>query len=83
MKVWIVETGDYEQRGVWGVYSSPDVATERIKATYAPPYIVRWEDVRIEVDSFELVGHFDAVAGKSTRHTGVFDGRLFELDGSD
>lgn len=84
MKVWIVETGEYSMRGVWGVYSSPDAAVERIKATYSAPYVVEWKPLTVADDgSFELVGHFASVPGKSAQHVGCYDGRAWELDSWD
>lgn len=73
-KVWVVESGDYEQRFVWGVYRSPDAAVASIKATYGPPYIVRWNDVEdCTEDRYCLSGDFEGVVGYSTKHVGCWD----------
>lgn len=75
-EVWIVEHGDDEQRGVWVVHESLDAAVALLKAQFAPPYIVRWEDVRDtssgERREWTLTGHFEAVQHYSTRHQGDF-----------
>lgn len=76
--VWIVETGDYEQRGTMAVYSSPEAAEAGIKATFGPPYIVRWEPLERGQQStsgysYHLTGHFEAVNHYSIEHTGHYD----------
>lgn len=65
-KVYIVESGEYEQRMTWGVYSSVENAAAAIKDPYGPPYIVRWAEPRQDAeDSYVLVGHFERVDGYS------------------
>lgn len=79
MKVYIIETGEYSQRGVWGVADSVEAAVEHIKAAYPAPYIVSWRELQHEVwgegkyEEWRLVGDFSAVAGKSTWHTASYD----------
>jgi len=73
--VWVIETGEYEDRYVHGVAASLEAAVRGIEGEYASPYVVRWEPLRRGDDGngAELVGHSEAVAGYSTRHTAVFD----------
>lgn len=71
--VWVCETGDYEQRYVEGVYASPEDAAACIKAEHLPPYRVTWDDMEVGGDLASLVGHFEAVVGKSTQHTAQYD----------
>lgn len=91
-QVWIVETGEYSQRGIAGVYSTPEKAEQGIKDVYSEPYKVAWEpikdtswtypiDGRTErVEQFTLVGHFEAVPGYSAKHRNEFDITAHELD---
>ena len=76
--VWLIETGEYAQRDVFGVASSLDAAVAYVKRAYGPPYVVEWEDVeqdewQKEHNWWTLVGNFEGVQGYSTRHRGVYD----------
>jgi hypothetical protein len=68
MIVWLVEEGEYEDRGVVGVYSSIDNAVTGIKAQYPSPYIVKWK-----LKEKTLIGYFAKVTGYSTKHTEEYD----------
>jgi hypothetical protein len=81
VKVYLVEHGDYEQRGVWGVYVSESAAVAGVKATFAPPYIVKWDEPKRGRDRLRLTGHFEAVQHYSTQHVGDFDISEWELMG--
>lgn len=83
MKVWIIESGDYEQRHVEGVAVSVATAVEFLKMAYGPPYLVAWEEVR-QTDPyvFELTGHFEAVQHYSIKHDCTFEIEEYELQGS-
>jgi hypothetical protein len=65
--VWLVETGEYEQRHVFGIYASRADAVEGIKRTFQAPYRVVWTE-----EGDVLVGAFEGVQGYSTRHTGYY-----------
>lgn len=68
--VWIVEEGDYEQRGVVLVAASLDAAVNEIKRMYGPPYRVAWDDLNYDDETSPcLTGHFEGVRGYSTTHT--------------
>lgn len=73
MDVWIIESGEYEQRHIDGVALSLEGAVAFIKARYGLPYIVRWEEAVPDGEDCSLVGHFSEVMGKSTRHDCSFD----------
>jgi hypothetical protein len=70
--VWLVETGEYQDRMVWVVAASLPAAVKAVKEGYGPPYVVRWEE-KLDQDNPCLVGHFEAVLGKSSCHTAVYD----------
>lgn len=82
MKVWVMESGDYEQRMAYGVFSSPEAAQVWLHKTYADPYIVEWGRMEIDPDGehAEIVGRFEHVRHKSTRHTAFFDLTKFTID---
>ena len=68
-KVWIIETGDYEENFVFGVAASLDSAVSYIKKTYNSPYYVVWSDVKMSGEGgATLYGYFAAVDGYSTKH---------------
>ena len=46
--VIVVETGDYEQRYIFGVYADRDAARRGVRASYGDPYVVEWEDHSIK-----------------------------------
>lgn len=81
-RVWIVETGEYEQRGIWGVYASVEAGVAAIKEDYGPPYIVEWADPDSSAKHLSLVGTFQHVAGYSTAHTASFDFSEYEVIGA-
>ena len=70
--VFVIETGGYEQRFVFGVAASVEAAIAYIKAQYLRPYVVRW-DLHSKCDTTTLIGHFEATPGYSTRHDAEFD----------
>jgi hypothetical protein len=79
-QVWVVESGDYEQRGIDVVAKSLDAAVEAVKAMYPPPYEVKWGEVSESGwGQFSLRGDFDAVPGKSTKHETVFTFTAFDV----
>lgn len=75
--VWLIESGEYEQRGVFGVAESLEAAIAHVKTEFGPPYIVRWEQPKKsdypEFPMITLTGHFEAVPGYSTEHTADYD----------
>ncbi len=73
MRVWIVESGDYEQRGIDLVAESLEAAIKAIKERYGPPYIVEWDELNEDKWGLSLTGNFAHVAGKSAEHTGTFE----------
>ena len=79
--VYVVETGEYEQRYVFGVYVSLAAAVLSIKETYGAPYVVRWHDVEPGEDYSTLTGDFEAVQHHSTRHQAHFDITEMPLNG--
>ncbi len=72
-EVWVVETGEYEQRHVWLVAESPEAAAAEIKRQYGSPYVVEWDELKADGDHYALTGRFSAVPGYSTEHRGRFD----------
>ena len=75
-EVWVVESGEYEQRGIDGIFSSKTKAIEGIKAHYQSPYIVAWETA-----GTGLLGHFKEVPNYSTEHSCQFDIERWILNG--
>ena len=72
--VWVVESGDYDQRMVVCVAASRDAAVSHVKDVYGPPYVVQWSERETHSDGgLTLTGTFQAVPGKSTSHTAHFD----------
>ena len=80
MEVWIVESGEYEQRGIVLVAASREAAFEAVKALYGPPYRVKWsiapED---KYDAEALIGEFEQVTGYSVGHTARFDATPYDV----
>ena len=69
MLVWLIESGDYEQRSVDGVADSLEAAVAFLKECYPPPYKVRWgELVKVADDEYEIIGHFAPVLHYSRLH---------------
>lgn len=81
--VWVIEEGEYEQRQVVDVATSPAAAVRAIKAAHpTPPYEVEWAEIEDLGDGhYQLVGHFEQVLGWSTAHTARFDITRHELVG--
>lgn len=78
MIVWLVESGDYEDRGVDLIAESPEAAVEALKAMFPPPYRVEWSPIGYRLsrsDDCYIVGMFDAVQGHSSAHTRCFEMR--------
>lgn len=71
-RVWIIKTGEYSQRYVFGVASSLAAAVAAIKRVYGPPYIVDWDESEVESEG-QLIGKFDRVLNYSTDHVALFD----------
>ena len=67
-EVWVVETGEYESSYIVGICDRYESAIAEIKSHFHEPYVVRWEEM-----TGELVGHFEAVSGYSTKHTASFN----------
>ena len=74
MKVWLAWT-DGQDRFLTGVYASRGAAAEDVKATYGAADIATWRE-----EEDRLIGDFQDVRGKSTRHTAVwrFEERLVD-----
>jgi hypothetical protein len=75
MDVYVVETGEYEQRYVVGVADSVESAVDCIKSIYGEPYIVEWGDVTPDgwsPDTWDFSGTFEFVPGKSIAHKALF-----------
>ena len=68
MNVYVVETGEYEQRGILCVADSFGAAVDAVKRAYGPPYVVAWQDA----DACGLRGHFSAVLGYAMEHDADF-----------
>lgn len=74
MDVYVMESGEYEQRHVCGVFSSIDAARRDLERTYAPPYRVTWREESTEDGGrHAFIGEFEGVMGLSTPHTGTYD----------
>lgn len=81
-QVWVVESGDYEQRGIDVVAESLDAAVAAVKSMYAEPYKVEWSDVAESGwGTFSIRAHFEAVPGKSTEHEAIFSFTPFDVKG--
>jgi hypothetical protein len=79
-QVWVIEEGEYEQRHVFGVATSPQAAERMIRATYPEPYVVTWEDLKQRGEEYVLVGHFSQVPHCSTTHVAEYDITPHTLD---
>ncbi len=75
MKVWVVEEGEYEARGIVLIASSQDAVLPALEAEYPAPNIVRWE----RVDDNCVEGHFQEVLHYCTRHTACFEFTEYEV----
>ena len=76
IKVWVIETGDYEERHVVGVAATVEAGVSWIKALHGRPHEVRWDDL---TGDGPLVGHFSSVPGFSTEHDAEFAFTAFAL----
>ncbi len=87
MEVWVIESGEYEQRSIDGVAVSVAAAVEFLKQTYGPPYIVTWDEPVQEqiylpnLIIFKITGHFEHVMNYSCRHDCDFEIQRYELAG--
>lgn len=78
MKVWVCESGDYEQRGIDGVWDSLEHGIAGVKADYGAPYVVEWVTKKET-----LVGHFARVNGYSIEHICSFYFTEMEVRGGE
>ncbi len=83
LTVYVVETGDYEQRGVFLVATSIDAAVQSIKAAYAAPFRVTWDSPTVPdtMGCARLCGHFADVPGYSIAHEAIYDMTPYEVTG--
>lgn len=76
--VWVMEDGDYEDRTIYGVFSSPATAQEYLERTFD---IVEWEPVRdLGDERLMITGHFESTRGFSTKHTAHFELTRYTID---
>jgi len=70
-KVWVVETGEYEERSVSFVASSVEAAVARLKKIYVA-YEVTWGEPKRNLHTsqsvFEVTGTFAYSPNLSTKH---------------
>lgn len=79
MKVWVVQSGEYEQRGIDLIAESFDAAVEALKRRYAPPYVVTWDEPVHE--PYEGIGAtFASVRGYSVAHSTFFDIQEWDVE---
>jgi len=79
-EVWVIETGEYEQRGIFGIAISVEAAIKHIKEVYGPPYRVRWgELIKHDSDCYEIGGRFADVPDYACSHTEGFEITRYEL----
>ena len=72
-KLWVYETGDYEQAYTAGGWLTFSEAVEGVKAKYPAPYVVTWGESPNETDEFpELEGDFAGVPGWAYPHRASF-----------
>jgi hypothetical protein len=83
LDVWVIESGDYEQRSVNGVADSVESAVAYVRTTYAPPYIVAWEAVVIQDDeSAYRKGKFARVLNYSIECEAIYTFSRYDLQKS-
>lgn len=70
--VWLVESGEYEQRGVDLVGATKASAAAALRRSYGPPYRVEWVDHLDDPERPHMIGRFEDVAGFSTEHVSWF-----------
>lgn len=71
--VWVIHTGDYEQRDVFGIAVSLDAAVKHVKSRYGNPYVVDWTEPEGGDGFYILRGNFSHVQGYSTQHVGEYE----------
>jgi hypothetical protein len=73
--VFIIEHGDYSNRGRWGdAYASLDAAVAAIKGAFIAPYIVAWKPLEEgRFCGWTLTGEFEHVQNYSIKHTAQYD----------
>lgn len=71
--VWVVTHLDYEQTSVWSVHTTPEAATEHVRALYTGTFQRVWDEPRKDADGWYLVGH-------SGPHQSHFHIARFEVD---
>lgn len=81
MTVYLVESGEYSQRGVVDVFASEQAALDGIKADYPAPYVVTWGPPVRDGKFLTLTGHFKHVQGYSIGHSADFDITAWEVRG--
>lgn len=79
-EVWVIEHGEYENRGVFGVAETVTAAISHIKRSYGYPFVVRWGEVKCEPNgSWSIQAYFEAVPGHSTTHKDTFEITCYQL----
>lgn len=84
MMVYVVSSGEYENYHVDAVAASVEAAVRWIKAGYAPPFLVKWDQLILphhDDDRWLLTGHFEEVIGYSTKHDAIWDIEEYEVVG--
>lgn len=79
-QVWVVESGEYEQRSIFLIARSLEAAVTAIKRVYGPPYVVAWDEVRRDGGLWVLAGDFEAVLGSSIQHRAEYDITLWDVE---
>ena len=82
MTIWVIESGEYEQRGVDGVALSPDHGLQFLQDRYKDPYVVKWLPLERNGNGASVTGQFEAVQGFSIKHTCRFDMTEHEVYGA-
>ena len=75
--VWLAWSGDYDQRGVDGVYATRGDAVAGIMARYGPPAMVRWT----ERDGFLQGDFYEHVQGVHTKHKASWEFEEYPVEG--
>lgn len=71
-QVFVIESGDYEQRSVDGVVTSPEAGLRYLQALHPHPFKVTWEGPKPDKEDFVIVGRFEQVQHFSTAHVCVY-----------
>lgn len=83
MFVWVIESGNYEQRYVYGVADSIESAVAFLREEYAPPYVVAWDAPYIQDERTAYMrGKFSRVLNYSTEHEAVYTFTRYDLQKS-